>query len=214
MRGNHLSIISLFLALSLLTPTVPAAEFAGGTGEPNDPYLIATAEQLIAVTPIGSSVDGRPVRDLWSRHFVLMADIDLDPNLPGRRVFPGPMLSLTTGSLNGRGHKILNLRIVPDDRGPTWSSNLDAGAIVRNVSFERVVVEGDVGILASVNEGYIANCTVEGSPCGVGLVLENRGYIMGCSITAQAGGDCGLAEKNAGSILFSSVVGGLATDLL
>ena len=50
-----------------------ALPFAGGTGEPNDPYQIATAEQLIAI-----GLDP----NLLSRNFVLVADIDLDPNLP------------------------------------------------------------------------------------------------------------------------------------
>ena len=55
----------------------PAYGFAGGTGEPNDPYQIATAEQL---TSIGSDPN------LLDKHFVLVADIDLDPNLPGGRI--------------------------------------------------------------------------------------------------------------------------------
>ncbi|HOV77792.1 MAG TPA: hypothetical protein PLS24_07170, partial [Sedimentisphaerales bacterium] len=41
-----------------------AVKFAGGTGEPNDPYQIATAEQLIA---IGSDPN------LARSHFVLTA---------------------------------------------------------------------------------------------------------------------------------------------
>ncbi len=164
------------------------------------------------MSPAGSAVDGRVLRDLWRRHFVLTADIDLDPNLPGRYVFPGPMLSLTTGSLDGRGHKIVNLRIVAYVGWTTGSSSFGADAIVRNVSFEQVVVEGESAILTSTNEGYIANCTVEGSACGVGLVLENRGHIMNCSVVAQAGGTCGLADKNSGSIVFSHVDTGLAQD--
>ena len=52
--------------------------FEGGTGEPNDPYRISTAEQLI-------SFGQDPT--LLSRHFVLVADIDLDPWLPGGREF-------------------------------------------------------------------------------------------------------------------------------
>ena len=48
MRGNHLPVIPLFLVLSLLAPACEAVEYAGGTGEPNDPYLIATAEQFLA----------------------------------------------------------------------------------------------------------------------------------------------------------------------
>ena len=59
--------------------TCHAADFAGGTGEPNDPYQIATAEQLIS---IGSDPN------LLDKHFVLINDIDLDPNLPGGQVFP------------------------------------------------------------------------------------------------------------------------------
>jgi hypothetical protein len=46
------------------------AEFAGGTGGANDPYLIATAEQFNAV---GADPN------LWNKHFKLVADIDLGP---------------------------------------------------------------------------------------------------------------------------------------
>ena len=60
-----------------LLPAQPY-HFAGGTGEPNDPYQIATAEQLIS---IGSDPN------LLDKHFILLNDIDLDPNLPGGRVF-------------------------------------------------------------------------------------------------------------------------------
>ena len=55
----------------------------GGTGEPNDPYQIATAEQLIA---IGSDPN------LLDKHFLLVADIDQDPNLAGGRVFDNAKL--------------------------------------------------------------------------------------------------------------------------
>jgi hypothetical protein len=201
MRGGRLSIIPLFLALSLLPPAVDAAEFAGGTGEPNDPYQIATAEQLVSIH--GNS-------SLWGKYFALVADIDLDPNIPGGKVFIEPLLSLTTGSLDGRGHRILNLRMAY--QGRTSPKSIGSDAVVRDVHFEGVIIDGDVSVLTSINEGYIANCTVEGGACGVGLVLENRGYIMSCSVMAQTDGTCGLVEKNVGSILFSCVVGGLATD--
>ena len=58
----------------LITTSVYAYDFAAGTGEPNNPYQIATAEQLIS---IGTDPN------LLDKHFVLINDIDLDPNLPG-----------------------------------------------------------------------------------------------------------------------------------
>jgi hypothetical protein len=97
-----------------------AVEFAGGTGEPNDPYQIATAGQLLALESATEFLD---------KCFVLVADIDLDPNLPDGRVLsasliapygpeprmaPGkPLVKLPYGSFagvfDGDGHVIRNL---------------------------------------------------------------------------------------------------------
>jgi len=49
------------------SPSGLHAQYGGGTGEPNDPYLIYTAEQMNAV--------GAEPKD-WDKHFKLMADID------------------------------------------------------------------------------------------------------------------------------------------
>ena len=58
----HIAIITLICSTSL------AVEFAGGSGTANDPYQIATAEQLNA---IGAEPNH------WDKHFKLMADLDL-----------------------------------------------------------------------------------------------------------------------------------------
>jgi hypothetical protein len=50
------------------------AKYSGGTGEPNDSYQITTAEDLML---LGDSPED------YDKHFILTADIDLDPNLPG-----------------------------------------------------------------------------------------------------------------------------------
>lgn len=63
----------LFFSL-IFTSTSSAYNFAGGTGEPNDPYQIATAEQLLS---IGSDPN------LLDKCFILVNDIDLDPNVTG-----------------------------------------------------------------------------------------------------------------------------------
>ena len=78
---SRVACIVLLLSCPLL---VPAGQFAGGTGEPNNPYQIATAQQLIS---IGSRLD------LFGRHFILVNDIDLDPNLPGGRIFDTAVLA-------------------------------------------------------------------------------------------------------------------------
>ena len=44
------------------------AQYGGGAGEPNDPYLVYSAEHLNAI--------GVEAND-WDKHFQLMADIDL-----------------------------------------------------------------------------------------------------------------------------------------
>ena len=78
MRRDCIQILVACTILSMGRPAIRAAEFAGGKGEPNDPYLIATAEQLIA---IGSD------SSLLSKHFLMVHDVDLDPNLSAAYAF-------------------------------------------------------------------------------------------------------------------------------
>ena len=53
-------------------------KYAGGSGTAVDPYQISTAEDLMF---LGESPED------YDKHFILTADIDLDPNLPGGKVF-------------------------------------------------------------------------------------------------------------------------------
>jgi hypothetical protein len=57
------------------------AQYSGGSGTADDPYQIATAADLIA---LGETPDD------YDKHFILTAEIDLDPNLPGGRCLIGP----------------------------------------------------------------------------------------------------------------------------
>jgi len=79
--SNHPNTTSLsqWAPVLLLSVIVNAVEpFTAGTGTPNDPYEIETIEQLLA---IGQD------RDLLSRCYILMSDLDLDPNLSEDWVF-------------------------------------------------------------------------------------------------------------------------------
>ena len=122
-----------------------AVEFAGGTGEPNDPYRIATAEQLIE---IGSSPD------LAGRHFLLAASIDVSG-----AVRSGPLIASFPGTFDGNGHTIQNLSI----KGIGYQGlfgRIEAGAEVRNlgvVNFD-ITATNYSGGLAGRNAGTMFNC--------------------------------------------------------
>jgi hypothetical protein len=88
------------------------AKYGGGSGTAQDPYQIATAADLIL---LGESPED------YDKHFILTADIDLDPNLPGRKVFDKAVIAPAktkyfegtsfTGVFDGNGHTISHLTI-------------------------------------------------------------------------------------------------------
>jgi len=96
------------LAAIFFVASAATAQYSGGTGEPDDPYQIATAADLIAL--------GRTPAD-YDKHFLLTADIDLDPKLPGRKVFDDAVIAGAwklpfIGVFDGNGHTISHLTIV------------------------------------------------------------------------------------------------------
>ena len=108
--------IPILIAVCFLNLTA-LAQYSGGSGTSDDPYQIATAEDLMLL--------GETPED-YDKHFILTADIDLDPDLPGRRVFDraviAPDMDTTdeyswfqgiafSGALNGQGHTIRNLTL-------------------------------------------------------------------------------------------------------
>ena len=218
--------------------TVWAVEFAGGTGEPNDPYQIATAEQLVAISSDSA---------LYDRHFVLTADIDLDPNLPGGKVFDGPVMqwhptsrasghsSVFYGSFSGNGHVIRNL-VLRTTYYPGFFGQINETSIVRDLHLENVVIENLAGTsvegpfcgaLTPFNRGTIVNCSATGTLTGVraaGLIGRNWGVMAGCrarcDITGvEIGGLIGINEATGRVILCESngaldgeVTGGLVSE--
>jgi hypothetical protein len=223
-RKNHpgerpavaLPVLTLILALC---PATPAVQFAGGTGEPNNPYQIATAEQLIA---LGQDPN------LYDRHFVLVADLDLDPNLPGGRVFGKAIIapdfdaksgfqgSAFTGSFDGREHTISGLTIVTNTQYAGLFGATQSTANIQNLTLERVSVTSTSGIGALVgeNRGLVEACHSKGMVNGTsgvgGLVGGNFGSIVRCSSTATVHGSRtvgGLVGSSLGLIVGSCAKG-------
>jgi hypothetical protein len=98
----------LAVGVFLLTIVSTAhAKYSGGSGTARDPYQIDTATDLIALGETPADYD---------KHFVLTANINLDPKLPGRKVFdkavvvPAPALAFT-GVFDGKGHVISHLTV-------------------------------------------------------------------------------------------------------
>ena len=194
---------TLFLTLITCLFVLPAhAKYGGGTGEPNDPYQIATAADLIAL--------GETPED-YSKHFILTADIDLDPNLPGRKVFDKAVIGATwgppfTGAFDGNGHTISNLTI----NGQGLFGQLESVAEVRDLGLINVNIFGPgdhIGGLVGWNYGHVAATYSTGvvrwqSEVG-GLVGYNAGVVTHCYSAVAVSGNYnvgGLVGSNGGAV--------------
>ncbi|RPJ30578.1 MAG: hypothetical protein EHM35_12615, partial [Planctomycetaceae bacterium] len=210
-RFRAYAAVVVFLTIVSAAP----AKYSGGTGEPNDPYQIATAADLIA---LGETPDD------YDKHFILTADIDLDPNLPGRKIFDKAVIAPTTvehpspgfsafrvtpftGAFDGRGHQISRLTIRGEiDVGLFGQSRAE----VKNVGIVNVNVTGSastVGGLVGQNSGTVSRCYSTGSVSGNsdvgGLVGGNYGTVTDCNSTGAVTGKNivgGLVGRNWGTL--------------
>ena len=218
---------------------VATKKYAGGTGEPNDPYLIYTAEQM-------NTIGTEPVD--WYKHFKLMDDIDLSP-------FKGADFNIIgylrtwdnkapfTGVFDGNNHTISNFTYVSHDSDRVglfgyvwWAEIKNLGLIDPNVD---AGTGRFVGSLAGwLGEGTISGCfvqggTVTGGEDVGGLVGFSSGYglgrlsntIVNCHVTGNViglehlGGLVGCNQGStisacysAGSVSGVGVAGGLVGD--
>ncbi len=156
----HLGKTAVFIAMIWSGAVAQAYEFAGGTGEPNDPYQIATAEQLLS---IGSDPN------LRNQDYVLVADIDLSGTSFSKSPIP-----VLFGVFDGNGHVIRNLTVHDDANFEVGLfSRVEMEGEVRNLGLKDVTVTGKayVGGLAGVNNGTLTNCYSEGTVSAKGGVV-------------------------------------------
>ena len=221
-------VIFIVMCVGLLSSSCLAVEFAGGTGEAADPYLIATAEQLLG---IGND------SELLSKYFRLTDDIDLDPNLPGGQVFALAVIASTedpynarrpkfTGRFYGDGHTVRHLTIDSNDGEYLGLFGyIGSGGRVYDLNLEAVDIRGHarLGALAGYSEGSMVNCSASGRVAGNdysrwlgGLIGINAGTLSGCHAEiAVAGGDSssmlgGLAGWHEGRILNCTTSGSIS----
>jgi hypothetical protein len=189
--------------------------YSGGTGEPNNPYQIATGADLLTLG--ANTVD-------YGKCFILTADIDMQgqvfttaiiaPDTSSNSGFQGTVF---TGIFDGNGHKVTHFTI----NGGTGSTlglfgYIGSSGSVKNLDLENCSVSGRyyVGSLVGINYGIISNCHSAGTVYGSsgsdgigGLAGSNHGTINKCSSTGTVSGSTtsigGLAGVNNGSNITS-----------
>ncbi len=183
-----IAIFSVLLALR-----TAQAKYSGGAGTPEAPYRIADHNDLYALADDTND---------YNKCFVMTADIDLDPCLPGRRSLTTALIAPDhypfdyvydgngfLGTFDGQGHTVSNL--ICDDNDAHYIGLFGytaTGSEIRNLNLANAQLEGYmyVGAVAGENAGSIANC-------------HSEVYVQ--SYYGYAGG---IAGENDGSILLSS----------
>jgi len=184
-------------------PGVPIVDapggYGGGTGTPEDPYQIRTAEQIddIGTNPYD-----------WDKHFVLMTDVDLS-GFPGRRfnmvgeeIRDDSADKPFAGVFDGNGHTVVGFTYQSDERQKNVGlfSYVGSDGKVENLTLvdANVDVLGDsVGALAGYNLGIISNCNAAGTISGDyevgGLIGCNQGgTLIACDFEGSVTGGWGV----------------------
>jgi len=192
----HTRKVLVLAGLLFCARVAQGVSFAGGTGSADDPYQIATAEQLVA---IGQD------ETLENRHYILTADIDL-----AGQVFSHTVIPEFGGVFDGNDHKILNLTLSVEE-----ATSFDAALFgcVTSTAWIKNLGVGDVNItspaaaaaLVHTNYGCLTNCYSTGvvewtalDPSQIGwsnipadndhaggLVVSNCGRMTNCRSTVE-----------------------------
>ena len=191
----------------------PKIDWLEGLGTAETPYRIDTPKQLMLL--------GR-ASALWDSHFIVGADIDLDPGLPGRCVFTQAVIPAFTGVFDGNDHTISHLTVT-GGKSVGLFGRLESGAQVKNLGVTDVNIVGwsSAGALAGWNVGaVVTHCysagVVKGDYYVGGLVGSNwtPGTVSGCYSTGAVSGFeyvGGLMGRNTGSVLECYATGSVTT---
>ena len=187
-----------------------SAKYSGGTGTADDPYQIANVADLLTLAADTND---------YNKCFIMIADINLDPCLPGGQVFTtaviAPDINNTnygtfdgnafSGIFDGAGHKIHKLNIDTNDNNGVRNDFLGLFGDINNGTVTNLILQ-DFNIIGRNDSNYlgglvgynyygnISNCSAtgavtKGNHVG-GLVGWNTGNIIDCYVTSDIdGGD-------------------------
>ncbi len=180
MSNYKLSLGNLFVLFAfVLTFSVSAfaGTYGGGTGEPNDPYLIYDANHMQEVG--ANSGD-------WGEHFKLMADIDLGAYTGTQFNIIGNKTTKFTGVFDGNSHTISNFTCsAPRDYVGIFGYIDHVDAEVKNLEIldPNIIISlsyRHIGsLLGHLSNGTISNCHVRGGRIEGDNSYMYRGGLIG-----------------------------------
>jgi len=165
------AIVLILLGTFGLTGTAWAGTYSGGTGEPNSPYKIATANDL---NDIGNHIED------FNDCFILVNDINMAGYNGTQFNIIGALGDPFTGVFDGNGHTISNFSY---EISSGYSIGLfrivdDPNAVIKNLSMVDPNINGGTGDGVGALVGELANGTISG--CAVqGGRISGRRYIGG-----------------------------------
>jgi len=181
--------ILVFAVAVLLSACGWAGAYSGGTGEPNDPYLIATADDL-------NDVGDHP--EDFNKCFLMVADINLADYTGTQFNIIGRPDTRFSGVFDGNDHKIWNFSFSSFGRNYIGLFGyVGSEGQIKNLGMESVDVNdvngSRIGGLVGYNRGTITNCfcsgSVTGYQCVGGLVAFNNGSISNCYAIGRISGE-------------------------
>jgi hypothetical protein len=220
-KSGFLPTAVIVYTLCTFSSSVFSAIYGGGSGIPEDPYQIWTAEQLIE---IGSNPTD------YDKCFIVMADLDLT----GKTSFQAFIAKDTSvsqtgfqgtgfsGCLDGNGHIIRKMTISYDRAGTKYGylglfGLIDSTGVVKNLSLDEMSISPStqvsrIGGIAGTCLGRIENCHVNGDIAY--LMMPSGGMVNSISsvggITGSIEGGLVLHCDFSGPIWGASDIGGIA----
>lgn len=133
---------------SLLASPALSATYGGGSGAPDDPYQIWTAEQMnnIGVNPID-----------WNKNYKLMADIDMSIYTGTQYNIIGNEAKPFTGTFDGNAHIIRNLTYTTTGVDYVGLFGFVVGGRVNNLELMNMIIAGNIYV------GGLCGCNYEGT---------------------------------------------------
>jgi hypothetical protein len=160
MRGEPIIKSAVVVLLWGLAVNVSTARYSGGTGEPNDPYRIATPNDL---NDIGNHSGD------WGSHFVMANDVNLAQLTGSQFNIIGNSGTKFTGVFDGNGFAISNFayRSTAKDNIGLFGYVTGASVEIKNVALIDPNVNAGTGdyvgaLVGRVQQGTIASCSIGG----------------------------------------------------